>query len=247
MNAATAEAQARSRLEDLLFSLVERGVDKDVRVRMHFKYISFDWVGPCGWFFWPRRRQGVYLLKMQSSALDGDRFFLYYYPHPDEGVFSDFSLAEQAARVSEVFSSQGVGFYEGCPEHGHCDCGEEPFRDLRQGKGIPVPVARERLSASLYWIGALTFGWRCGQLDVLTLEAPVRSRTWAITDIPGPLGDGPALRAGDIDRNAPCWRLAWGFVAALAADLGGYCRFSRREAGRGKDALRVGVAGLRPH
>ncbi len=247
MNARPVEMQASRRMESMLFSLVERGTDKAVRARMHFKYISFDWVGPCGWFFWPRRRRGVYLLKEQAAARDDARFSLYYYPHPDEGVFGDFSLAEQAARVSGIFSSQGVQFYEGCPEHGHCDCREEPFADLREGKGIPVPAARERLSASLYWVGALTFGWRGGRLHSLTVEAPLRSRTWAIVDIPGPRGDGPALRAGDIDRNAPCWRLAWGFAAALAADLGGEVRLTRREAGVGRDELRVGVVGLRAY
>ncbi|HWQ62233.1 MAG TPA: hypothetical protein VN521_07970, partial [Negativicutes bacterium] len=210
--------------------------------------ISFDWTGPCGWFFWPRNHRGVYLLKEQSSAQsEGDRFYLYYYPHPDEDVFADFSLAEQVARVSEVFSSQGVQFYEDCCEHGHGGCRGGPFQDLRAGKGIPVPAARERLAASLYWVGALTFGWRGGRLRSLTVEAPCRSRTWAIVDIPGPRGDGPALRAGDIDRNVPCWQLAWSFVTALAADLGTTVRFARLEGVGGRDAHRRGVVGLRAY
>lgn len=241
--------RSRQLFEGKLFDIFERAGDEAARAAMNFKYISFDWVGAPGWFFWPRARRGVYQIKEQAVRQGGDkttvRFSLYYYPHPDEDVFIDFSLAEQAARVSEIFGSQGVLFYEGCSGHGHCGCREEPFQDLREGKGIPVPDARGRLADSLYWVGALTLLWRQDDLEALTLEAPRRSRTWAIVDIPGPRDGGLELKAGDIDRNVPCWHLAKSFAVALTEDFGRAIFSIRQFDDLGKEAMKRCVIGFR--
>lgn len=241
--------RSRQLFEGNLFDVFERAGDEATRAAMNFKYISFDWVGLPGWFFWPRTRQGVYQIKEQATLQDGDEttviFSLYYYPHPEEDVFIDFSLVEQAARVSEIFDSKGVRFYEGCSGHGHCGCHEEPFGDLREGKGIPVPDVRGRLTDSLYWVGALTILWRQNDVNTLTLEAPGRSRTWAIVDIPGPRDGGPALKAGDIDRNVPCWHLAKSFAVALTEDFGRSICSIEQFGGQGKEAMKRCVIGLR--
>jgi hypothetical protein len=218
-------SQARQIIESTIFAIMERGADHTDRQGMNFKYISSDWIGTPGWFFWPRGKRGVFLVKEQrfeklyKNKASAD-FALYYYPHPEEAVFTDYSFAEQVTRVSELFSREGVAFFSGCCEHGHDNCNEERFQDLQEGKGIPTPAARERLSETLFRIGSITLVANNDTLSQAIVQAPIRSRTWSIVDIPCFNSSELLLNAGEIDRNVPCWELADFFITGLINDIG---------------------------
>lgn len=213
--------QAKGLMEELILSII---TDDNAKSRVSFKYVSPEWIGSPGWYFWPKDRSGVFYIKVDHVAhKDGGVevvFDLYYYPHPDEDVFADFSYVEQVVRVSELFSKKGVAFTVSCPCQTHCEQGE--FSDLKEGKGVPVPQYRESISPWLYRIGVTSSFWKGNELQEWGVEAQLFSRTWGIVDktVPGEDGGMHVMldRQGK-DRDVPAWELAECFCVNLLTDL----------------------------
>lgn len=212
---------AQQCFEGLVLNLINAD---NARERLHFKYVSPEWLGVPGWYFWPKKMRGVYFLRLESAAVRGTAtegyFVLYYYPHPHEEVFAAYSLIEQLARVSDLFSRKQ-------PEHiGVCCCRQGhaagDFSDLNDGLGIPVPKQRAKLKPWLYHLGAVMCLWEGGKLRRCKAEAPFRSCTWAydkvtISDEQG--NDYTVLDRHGLDRNLPAWELCRFFTLSLLGDL----------------------------
>jgi hypothetical protein len=215
-------AVAQQRFEGLVLALINAD---DARERLHFKYIGPEWLDAPGWYFWPKNRRGVYFLRLESAAGSGPatdgRFALCYYPHPDEEVFAAYSLIEQLARVSDLFSRKR-------PEHiGACCCRPEQaagdLSDLGDGLGIPVPEKRAALKPWLYSLGTVTCRWEGDRLRRCEVEAPFRSCTWAFGKTAVADGQGndiTVLDRHDLDRNLPAWELCRFFTLGFLDGLG---------------------------
>lgn len=211
----------RGLFENLLLTLIS--VD-NARSSLRFKYVSPEWIGRPGWYFWPKSRPGVYFLRLDTACPEGGlwdaSFALYYYPHPKEDVFERYSFDEQLTRVSAVFSQEK-------PEGGcGCLCAGEPhaghFADLHDGIGLPVPEVREELNAWLFHIGGVALRWDGERLRRCGIEAVNRSRTWACRDVTLTDEDGHAhtvLRRGEPDRDVPAWELCTAFIGDFLAGL----------------------------
>jgi hypothetical protein len=220
MNAAGID-QARSLLGNLLFFAMRR---PDARTNAAFKYVSADWIDLPGWFFWPKNRPGVFLLKLNcindalpDVAIETD-YRLSYFPALAEPLFEQFSCAEQLLRASEYFSRKGVEFATECP---HCECNDTVFADLSSGKGIPTPEARRQISGELFTVGAINFRWELEVLTRISMRAPFHDQTLAQTAVEITTESGPLrlLEAGAVDRDLPCWELAADFLPALVEFL----------------------------
>lgn len=207
--------------ESLVLNLINADNAKE---RLHFKYVSPEWLGAPGWYFWPKNKRGVFFLRLESAVgrdvvFDG-YFALYYYPHPREEVFASYSLIEQLARVSDLFSRKQ-------PEHiGACCCRQgyttSDFSDLSDGLGIPIPERRAELKPWLYLLGAVTCRWEADKFRRYKAEAPFRSCTWTVdkvtaTDEQG--NDFIVLDRYDLDRNIPTWDLCRFFTLNFLGDL----------------------------
>ena len=191
---------------------------------LHFKYVSPEWAGNPGWYFWPKSRPGVYFLRLESASGEGDQLIsqwqLYYYPHPDESVFEDYSLDEQIARLSGLFPAskpEGACRCECCEEHALND-----FSDLLDGVGIPGPEVRERLNSWLFCAGDMRLTWENEKIGRCIVEAPECSCTWACMDIAAKDPEGneiPLLKRGEPDRKVPAWEICHEFAGSLLSDL----------------------------
>ena len=211
----------QQRFERLVLNLINADNAKDC---LPFKYISPEWLGAPGWYFWPKNKRGVYFLMLESAACRGratnGHFALYYYPHPHEEVFAAYSFIEQLARVSDLFSRKQ-------PEHiGACCCQQEQaagdFSDLSDGLGIPVPEKRAQLQSWLYSLGTVTCRWEGNKLRHCKAEAPFRSCTWAIeaVTVTGEQGtDLTVLDRHGLDRNLPAWDLCRFFTLSFLDSL----------------------------
>lgn len=207
--------------ESLVLNLINADNAKE---RLHFKYVSPEWLEAPGWYFWPKNKRGVFFLRLESAAgrdtvFDGF-FALYYYPHPREKVFACYSIVEQLARVSDLFSrKQPEQAGACCCLHGHAP---SDFSDLGDGLGIPVPEKRAKLKSWLYRLGAVTCCWEGGRLKRCKVEAPFRSCTWAfkrVTATDGQGNDFTVLDRHDMDRNLPAWELCRFFILNFLNDL----------------------------
>ena len=220
MNDASIE-QARGLLGNLLFFALRR---PEAKANAAFKYVSADWIDLPGWFFWPKNRPGVFLLKLNcitevlpEAAFETD-YRLSYFPALTEPLFEHFSCAEQLLRASEYFSCSGVAFATECP---HCECNDSAFADLSAGKGIPTPEARRQISGELFTVGEISFRWEPEVLTQIVLRSPFHDQTLArsAVEITTEAGAVRLLEAGAIDRDLPCWELAADFVQSLAEFL----------------------------
>lgn len=203
--------------EELFLALIN---NDNARENLHFKYVSPEWIGNPGWYFWPKGKKGVYCLKVVDAVplKDGIDALLhvYYYPHPQEDVFSKYSFIEQLTRVSHVFESGKPGSVEACPCH-H-DHQHNNFADLQDGLGIPVPVLRSTINPWLYRLGDLICYWEKGKLKSFVIEAQEKSRTWScrsISEVPGEV----LLDFKEIDRDLPAWELIEDFCRGFVKDL----------------------------
>ncbi len=207
-------ADVQHRFEGLVLNLIDADNAKE---RLPFKYVSPEWLGAPGWYFWPKGMRGVYFLRLESASGTGEavegHFSLYYYPHPGEEIFASYSLVEQLARVSDLFSRkppEDIGAC--CCRHGHAHDG---YSDLGDGLGIPVPEKRAELKPWLYRLGAVMFTWEGNKLSRCKVEAPFRSCTWAIdkVSVADEKGNGlTVLDRHDPDRNLPAWDLCRSFT-----------------------------------
>ncbi len=218
-------------MDGWIYSIIHR---ENAREKSHFRYISYDWIPPRGWFFWTKKRRGVFGLKEMPGQSPQEKskiiFNIYYYPDIEEEDFGDFSYAEQLVRVSDMFSKTGVEFLATClmheQEHAHAhECGHNHMEDLANGKGIPTTEAREGLNTCLYLLGQIVFQFnKEGEIDSLNLEAPSRSATMAITDISVRTDDAKEpeviICARGTDRNVPSWDIAMSFCVDLIEDTG---------------------------
>ncbi|PKM86940.1 MAG: hypothetical protein CVU87_10655 [Firmicutes bacterium HGW-Firmicutes-12] len=212
---------AKGLMEELLLSIITQ---ENAKNRLHFKYVSPEWIGMPGWYFWPKDKKGVFYIKL-DRVLNREGgleciYILYYYPHPEEEDFAQFTLLEQVARVSDLFSKTGVAFKEACPCHSHSEHGE--FEDLKDGKGVPTPQERESLSPWLFRIGSFETFWKDGVLKECGVEAQVLSRTWAVRDIEfsGDDGEGHTImEKHSVDRSLSAWALVECFCMNFVSDL----------------------------
>lgn len=208
---------ARSLVGNLLFFAMRKPGAKE---NSAFKYVSADWIGLPGWFFWPQNRPGVFLLKLTniSNALPDhsvETFYrLFYYPSLEEPLFEQFSCSEQLLRASAFFSRKGVEFSTECP---HCECNPTAFAELSEGKGIPTPEARQKISDELFAVGEIKFSWKNDDLSCVRVNATYRdqTRTKAAVEILAESGVVRLLEADEVDRDLPCWDLAAEFTQAL--------------------------------
>jgi len=197
----------------------------NARDRSNFRYISYDWIEPRGWFFWPKKSTGVFALKEALNSDYGTKgalyFNLHYFPDIEEDVFSDFSCAEQLVRVSDLFSKEGVEFVAACMLHEHDD-NSVHMEDLSNGKGIPALEARERLNPCLFVIAQIGFHFHDAGLAAVSLYAPSRSATMAVRDIVIRENESsePVVVVGEreTDRYAPAWDIAFQFCRDLIED-----------------------------
>lgn len=214
-------SDARAEIEDLVLRILRRD---DAHERSLFRYLGYDWTGDRGWYFWPKERAGAYALKEQNSARLGTDlktvFSLYYYPDIEEDASADFSLQEQMVRSSDLFARSGPELTACCELHAR-PCAEA-FADLANGTGIPTLEARRSLCPSLFCVGCLTFEWRRDRLCACSVEAAVRSRTFAFRDVVLPDasagGETLVLEARQLDRDVPCFDLAYSFARMLLTD-----------------------------
>jgi hypothetical protein len=217
----TSIVQAQNLLGNLLFFAMRQ---PNARSKFDFKYVSADWIDLPGWFFWPKSRPGVFLLKLKdiqtndaAGIIDTD-YRLSYYPALSEPLFEKYSCEEQLVRSSAHFSSQGVAFATECP---HCECIESAFADLSEGKGIPTLEARQNMKSELFNVGKLSLHWETEKLTRIAMTAPHCDRTHAETVIEITTDSGPIrlLEIGEIDRELPCWDIAAAFVRSLVEFL----------------------------
>ena len=213
--------QVKGLFESLILQMIST---EGARDSLHFKYISPEWAGNPGWYFWPKSRPGVYFLRLESASCHGNqlasRWQLYYYPHPKESVFDCYSLDEQLARLSDLFPSAK-------PESACCcECSEEhgrhDFSDLPDGAGIPSHEIRERLNSWLFCVGDMGFAWESEKLERYTFEAPEVSLTWAYMDIFATDQQNhklPLLSRYETDRKIPAWNLCNEFATSLLSDF----------------------------
>ena len=212
---------SRTLFNNLLFFAMHR---PDAREKGEFRYVSADWIGLPGWFFWPKNRLGVFLLKFQEAFSSTSKQHLttvcrlFYYPSLDEPLFENFSCSEQLLRASDSFSRLGVDFSTECP---HCECVEGAFKDLENGKGIPTPEARQRIAAALFAVGEINLVWLEDDLQRVEVKAPVRDQSWAKDAVDVLTENGPVrlLEAAALDRDLPCWELTSGFADDLVRFL----------------------------
>lgn len=204
--------------EELILALIN---SDNARENLHFKYVSHEWIGSPGWYFWPKKRDGVYFLKLVNAVLlEGGidtLIHVYYYPHPQEDVFRHYSFVEQVTRASYVFSSSKPGQSEACPCHS--DHQHHDFADLQDGLGIPVPQVRNEINPWLYCLGELTCFWKKGQLINLGIEAQTRSQTWSCRSICENDMGKTILDRNEIDRDLPAWELIRAFCLEFLKDL----------------------------
>ena len=208
---------ARSLIGNLLFFAMRR---PDAKENSAFKYVSADWVGLPGWFFWPKNRPGVFLLKinnvLNAFSDQGAEIFcrLLYYPSLEEPLFEQYSCSEQLLRASEFFSRKGVEFSTECP---HCECSPTHFSELSEGKGIPTPEARQQISDEFFSVGEIKFCWDKDDLICVRVNAAYRDQTRATTAVEIVVESGVVRLLGknEVDRDLLCWDLAADFTQAL--------------------------------
>jgi hypothetical protein len=224
-NSVDIETEPIERAKGLLERAILQMISADeARNRLHFKYVSPEWVGNPGWYFWPKSRPGVYFLRLDSADIRKNQLLslwqLYYYPHPDETVFEDYSLDEQLVRLSNLFPSSE-------PEPACCcECHQEQsqpsFADLPSGMGIPHYDIRPSLNSWLFCIGEMSFAWNIEKLEICTVEAPEFSQTWAYMDVFAATDSEcrlPLLTKFENDRNIPTWKLCSEFSENLMNDM----------------------------
>ncbi|MBN1827600.1 MAG: hypothetical protein JW884_00435 [Deltaproteobacteria bacterium] len=195
-------------VDSLLHDIMNRDNAKE---RSNFQYVSFDWSGLPGWYFWPKGRDGVYALKeLENERHDRQNghnacFALYYYPALHEAAMADYSLFERVVRKSELFDENEI-HVSGCSCHHGEEIAAKPtaWGGIHRSKGIPTHYGREVMSPDLFVVASVELEWTKEQLAGCTVRAPERWRTV--------VGD-------KLDRNMPCWDLAWSFVEALASDV----------------------------
>ena len=220
---ADVDMQVRFLFENLVLRLIATDKAHD---SLRFKYISPEWVGNPGWYFWPRDRSGVFLLRLDSAREEGraicSQWQVYYYPGLDEELFEAYTLDEQMVRVSDLFDSEPPVCE--C----RCECCEADHAtaslDLPGGIGVPRPDVRQRLNSWLFWVGDMDWVWQDGSLRSCTVEAPQLSKTWACCDRWATNEDGVEVllkKAGALDRNLPAWEICQGFVGDFLNDLRG--------------------------
>jgi len=213
--------QAKELFESTILQMISAD---GARNNLHFKYVSPEWVGNPGWYFWPKSRPGVYFLRLDSAVIRENRLLsqwqLYYYPHPDEKVFEDYSLDEQLVRLSDLFPKLK-------PEPACCcECNQEQsphsFVDLPSGMGIPLHTIRPLLNSWLFCIGEMRFAWNTGNLEICTVEAPEVSQTWAFMDVFTETDSEcrlPLLKKYENDRKIPTWNICCEFSENLTNDM----------------------------
>lgn len=213
--------EIRGLFEELILTMLN---NDNARENLHVKYVSPEWVGNPGWYFWPKERKGVYFLKLTKvTPLGGgleSLLQLFYYPHPQEDIFRQFSFVEQLTRVSHVFQSTKPQQGEACP----CHSQHEPhdFADLIDGIGVPVPQVRSELNPWLYRLGEVICYWEKGKMVYLGFEAQVRSQTWSYGNIKSVPERGKSkvlLEGYEMDRDLPAWELTKNFCLELLNDL----------------------------
>jgi hypothetical protein len=212
---------AKGLMEELLLSIITQ---ENAKNRVHFKYVSPEWIGMPGWYFWPKDKKGVFYIKLDRALNKDDglqcMYSLYYYPHPEEEDFAHFALLEQVARVSDLFSKTGVSFNESCPCQSHCE--DEEFVDLKDGIGIPTPQERDSLNPWLFRIGSFETLWKDGVFKECGVEAQVLSQTWVIESVAFPEEEGEGriiMEKHSMDRSLSTWALAEYFCMSFLSDL----------------------------
>lgn len=213
-----------------VFEIIHRDNAREVS---SFRYLSYDWISPRGWYFWPKNKPGVYALKeiptIDSCENECLLLSLYYYPSPDEPVFQHYSLAEQIVRVSPMFSTDGVRFQVSCLLHSQDeedpdgDQGHVHMEDLKSGKGIPTIEGREKLNPALFIIAYLEVVLKEKMPVRISMLSPGRSRTMATKDfiltdeISG--DSSTVICEHETDRDIPSWELGLDFIGSLANEL----------------------------
>lgn len=198
-------------MEEHILALLEGDQAKET---LSFKYVCPE-SDRSGWYFWPKKKDGVYHLKIQGAYSDSEKvkaiINLYYYPHPQEEDFSGFSCLEQFIRVSEIFyPAENIS-------------GENMQADnMQEGIGIPLPSYQARLQPWLYRIGDLILFLQGGRIKNGVLEASVLSQTWSTTDIKMPDKNGNEhilLKSRSLDRCLRSWDLACFFCHGFLDNL----------------------------
>ena len=192
--------ETRHLMQHLIFRVIHRDNAKSLS---HFKYIGFDWNGIPAWYLWPKENPGVYAAKESWSESNGEfvraGFTLYYYPHPEEEAFTDFSVVEQLVRVSDFFDTQGVHLFSSCCGHGHRHDhpAEKPFQDLAKEKGVPTLRLEQSVSRPL-GVGTPFRTWQRRKV----FRPPADGRhsvpvciSWGVSDVRGCRLDSSILRS----------------------------------------------------
>jgi hypothetical protein len=211
---ADADQQVRFLFENIVLRMI--ATDK-AHESLRFKYISPEWVGNPGWYFWPRGRSGVFLLRLDSAKQEGyvlySQWQIFYYPSPDEVLFESYTLDEQIVRLSDLFDKAPPGCECRC-ECSEADHAAKPA-EFPSGIGVPRPEVRERFNSWLFWVGDRDWVWQDGSLRSCMVAAPRISRTWTCCDRWATQEDGEKVllrEAGALDRNLPAWRICQEFV-----------------------------------
>ncbi|GEM_PF-4837238 len=154
-------------------------------------------------FLWSSRRRGVHALEVADARRGSNllglgpylwfRLGIKYYPHPEEPVFEEFSVAERLLRLGSVFGKQGV----------------------------PTPASSHHLRPGSFTVGFIECAIQDERaLTWLSLWAPdrwveIREGGLAVARFPGDMTQ--VIPLGGRDRNVPGWTLAWPVFAPLVA------------------------------
>lgn len=188
----TLHARAFGEIENLLTRALDRPA---FRRRWGFTRMRQSLLGAPGCFLWSNRRRGVHALEVTDARRGNDllglgpylwfRLGIKYYPHPEEPLFEEYSMAERLLRLGPVFG-----------EH-----------------GMPSPASSRQLRPGFFVVGFIECAAQDEKaLTWLSLWAPdrwVETREAGLTIARFPGDMTQVLPPGGRDRNVPGWALAW--------------------------------------
>jgi hypothetical protein len=111
----TLQARAFGEIQHLLMRALDRPA---FRRRSGFARMHQSFLAAPGCFLWSERRRGVHALEVTDARRGNDllglgpylwfRLGIRYYPHPEEPIFEEYSMAERLLRLGPVFGEHGV-------------------------------------------------------------------------------------------------------------------------------------------
>jgi hypothetical protein len=179
-----------------------------------------------GWYFWLKKRPGVYEFILADSKKRGSMeistFLIKYYPFPEEEVFDSFATQEQVVRLSNYFDDSEI---KGHSDQGGCACSHlhHPKEHCRRVKGFPRFHARGKIDPSLFTIGMVKFYLKGQEPKLLKVKLMGQDLLLEYSQEGIVLEQGGSLievvKPGSLDRSVPAWELCWDLYDLLIKEV----------------------------